>query len=113
MWNLSSFDVEFLTQRLEDSKFVKKSRKLHKKNKKNLLKILEDSKLFSKIYKSDSNFILTKSGDSKKLFEYLLKNKILVRTCGSFDNLSDDYIRFGVKDDELHRRLKERLKKIN
>jgi len=110
MWNLSSFDVEFLTQRLDDSKFVKKSRKLHKRNKKNLVKILEDSKLFSRIYKSDSNFILTKSADSKKLFEYLLKDKILVRVCGSFDNLSDDYIRFGVKDDELHKKLKQSFK---
>nr|MDA3908121.1 aminotransferase class I/II-fold pyridoxal phosphate-dependent enzyme [Sulfurimonas sp.] len=57
MWNLSAFDAEFLTKRLKDKSFVKQSRKLHKKHKKELLRTLKESKLFSKIYKSDSNFI--------------------------------------------------------
>jgi len=39
-----------------------------------------------------------------------LKRKILVRTCGSFDYLSNDYLRFGVKDNILHKSLKKGLK---
>ena len=109
MWNLSSFDVAFLTKRLQDKAFEKKSKKLHKKNKKELFEILKDSKLFSKIYKSDSNFFLVKSKKSGKIFKHLLKHKILVRTCESFDFLSDDYLRFAVKDSYSHHKLTEAL----
>ncbi len=110
MWNLSSFDVAFLKERLDNSKFDKKSKKLHIKNKKELVKFLENSNLFDKIYESDSNFILVKSSQAKKIFEHLLKYKILVRTCGSFDYLSDNYLRFGVKDSNLHKKLIKALK---
>ena len=112
MWNLSSFDVEFLTSRLKDKAFEKRSKKLHKKNKKELLEILENSKLFSKIYKSDSNFFLVKSKKSDKIFKHLLKHKILVRTCGSFDFLSNDYLRFAVKDSYSHHKLTEAFNEL-
>ena len=112
LWNLSSFDVEFLTKRLQDKGFVKRSRKLHKKHKAQLLEILENSKLFSKIYKSDSNFFLTKSKHSEKIFTHLLKNRILVRTCGSFDFLSNDYLRFAVKDSNTNKQLKKVLNEL-
>jgi len=113
LWSLSSFDVEFLVKRLDDKNFTNKSKKLHLKNKKELYKILKNSKLFSKIYDSDSNFFLVKTNYAKQIFNQLLKDKILVRLCGSFDNLSDDHLRFGVKDKFLHRRLKESINKIN
>ena len=109
MWHLSSFDAEFLTKRLQDEAFDKKSKKLHKRNKKELLKILQNSKLFSKIYKSDSNFIMTKSKKSKDIFEHLLRHKTLVRTCGSFDFLTNDYLRFAVKDTNAHNKLRKAL----
>ncbi|MCF6309460.1 MAG: aminotransferase class I/II-fold pyridoxal phosphate-dependent enzyme [Sulfurimonas sp.] len=112
MWNLSSFDVEFLTERLQNRAFDKKSRKLHVKNKKELLKILENSKLFSKIYKSNSNFFLVKSKKSDKIFKHLLKHKILVRICGSFDFLSNDYLRFAVKDSHSNKLLLTAFKDI-
>jgi len=111
IWNLSSFDAEFLRQRLNDKKFDIKSKKLHLKNKRNLIKILKESQLFDKIYKSDSNFILTKSSDAKRIFKQLLKNKILVRTCGSFDFLGDKYLRFGVKDNVMHQELERKFTK--
>jgi len=109
LWNLSSLDVEFLTQRLLDDTFVSIAQKKHKRNKKILYKILKKSKLFSKIYRSKANFFLTKSSRAKELFNYLLERKILVRSCGSFDYLSNDYLRFGVKDDNLHKRLQKGL----
>lgn len=110
LWNLSAYDAEFLTKRLQDKKFDKQSAKLHKRHKKELLKTLKDSKLFSKMYKSDSNFIMTKSKKSKEIFEHLLRHKILVRTCGSFNFLTNDYLRFAVKDSNAHNKLTEGLK---
>ncbi|NOR57163.1 MAG: aminotransferase class I/II-fold pyridoxal phosphate-dependent enzyme, partial [Sulfurimonas sp.] len=113
MWNLSSFDAEFLTKRLKDKKFEGQSRKLHTRHKKELLHILKDSKLFSKIYKSDSNFVMVKSKNSQEIFEHLLHQKILVRTCGSFDFLTNDYLRFAVKDSNAHNKLTEALKSFS
>lgn len=81
-------------------------------NKKKLKKILEASTLFSKIFESDSNFFLTKSDRATEIFKALYKEKILVRTCGSFDFLGDDYLRFGIKDDSLHRELSRALKAL-
>jgi threonine-phosphate decarboxylase len=112
MWGLSSFDSEFLTKRLADEDFDKQTKRLHKKQKKELYNILKSSKLFSKIYKSQSNFFLTKSKNSKIIFKELFKNKILTRTCGSFDFLSDKYLRFAVKDKHSHKILAKTLKGI-
>jgi threonine-phosphate decarboxylase len=83
-----------LIKRLNDKKFVKKSKALHVKRKKELKKVL---KKHFKVYKSDTNFFMVKS-EYKNIFDKLLKNKILVRTCGSFDFLDDSYLRFAVKD---------------
>ena len=112
LWNLSSFDVEYLSKKLQDKEFPKTSKKHHKKMKKELVKILRNSKLFSKIYKSDSNFILTKSKDAKKIFKHLYKNKILVRKCGSFDFLDNCYLRFAVKDTNSHKILTKVLNEL-
>ncbi len=113
IWNLSSFDSEFLTKRLKDKKFERQSRELHKRRKKELLHILKESKLFCKIYKSDSNFVMVKSKKSKEIFEHLLRHKILVRTCGSFDFLTNKHLRFAVKDSYSHNKLTEALKSFS
>ncbi|MDO8452989.1 MAG: aminotransferase class I/II-fold pyridoxal phosphate-dependent enzyme [Sulfurimonas sp.] len=112
LWNLSSFDAQFLTQRLQDKDFAEKSKKLHKHYKEELFNILENSKLFCKIYKSDSNFFLTKSERADEIFKHLLENKILVRTCGSFDFLDNSYLRFAVKESNAHSRLAEVFKEF-
>lgn len=107
IWNLSSFDVEFLSKRLSDKKFALKSKEEHKKNKKELYDILKRSGLFSKIYSSSSNFFLVKSKRAKEIYKHLLKHKILVRTCGSFDFLTNSYLRFAVKDSFSHKLLQK------
>ena len=60
MWKLSQFDISYLEDVLKDKKFVTKSIKVNIKNKNYLEKILLNSVLFSKVYKSDANFILAK-----------------------------------------------------
>ncbi len=109
LWNLSSFDDTFLQQRLSDEDFKVETRELHKKQKKELINILEQSRLFEEIVESDANFILTYSEKGKKIFKHLLAHKILLRTCGSFDYLNNNWLRFAVKDEEAHNRLKEAL----
>ncbi|MDF1875323.1 aminotransferase class I/II-fold pyridoxal phosphate-dependent enzyme [Sulfurimonas sp. SAG-AH-194-I05] len=112
LWHLSSFDTEFLTQRLQDKVFEKRSKNLHTMHKKELYEILKASKLFKKIYTSDANFFLTKSKNAPAIFKQLLEQKILVRTCESFDFLTKNYVRFAVKDTYAHVKLEKALRNI-
>lgn len=113
IWNISSLDVEFLKQRFQDTEFIQKSLELHVVQKKELLEILTNSKLFNEIVDSDANFILTHSLKAEEIFEHLLENKILVRTCGSFDFLSDEWLRFAVKDESSHKELQRVLNELS
>ncbi|MDF1882166.1 aminotransferase class I/II-fold pyridoxal phosphate-dependent enzyme [Sulfurimonas sp. MAG313] len=113
LWNLSSFDVEFLGQRLLDRDFETQSKTIHKQQKEELFNILKNSDLFTKIYKSDSNFFLCKSRLAPLIFKKLLEEKILVRTCDSFDFLGKKHLRFAVKDKISHEKLKKALDEIS
>ncbi|WP_457744633.1 aminotransferase class I/II-fold pyridoxal phosphate-dependent enzyme [Sulfurimonas sp.] len=112
LWNLSSFDVAFLQERLQDKRFKKKSLKLHKKQKTQLKSILKKSGLFQEIVPSDGNFILTYSTYAKEIFKHLLTHKILVRKCGSFEYLDDNYLRFAIKSKEHQKHLKKALSTV-
>ena len=109
LWNISTLDISFLSQRLLDEKFIKTSRERHKIQKNELTKILTDSKHFSEIVESNTNFILALTENGEEMFDKLLEQKILIRKCASFDYLSNNWLRFAVKDKEAHQRLKVAL----
>lgn len=109
LWNLSALDADFLKQRLADDDFVTESRKYHLERKKELREILEASGRFESIYESCSNYILTHSPQGYRIYQQLLRSKILVRHCESFDTLTRNHLRFAVKDQASHRQLKRAL----
>ncbi len=109
LWNISSLDTEFLQKRLSDAAFKRSALEVHKEQKQQLQNILKSSNIFDQIVESDANFILVHTPNATQLFEHLLAHKILVRTCGSFDYLSDEWLRFAVKDAPAHQKLKEAL----
>ena len=107
--NISSLDSAFLIERLQDELFKERSRELHQKQKRELHVTLKESGLFDEIVPSNSNFILTHVTEGKEVFKHLKKHHILVRKCGSFDYLSDDWLRFSLKDESAHVTLKNAL----
>jgi len=109
LWNISALDELFLKQRLSDEAFKEETKKLHLKQKKELFTILENSQIFEEVVKSGANFILAYTPKGKELFKYLLEQKILIRLCGSFDYLDNNWIRFGVKATKEHQKLQEAL----
>jgi len=109
LWSISSLDSAFLQERIADEAFIEKSLLFHKEQKAELIEILEASNLFDEIVESESNFILTHSLRADEIFTHLLEHKILVRSCGSFDYLSNEWLRFGVKETTLQSKLKEAL----
>jgi threonine-phosphate decarboxylase len=110
LWNLSYLDTLFLTQRLQDTQFINHSHTLHQEQKQQLKEILTNTQLFTQIVESDANFILVQSPQAEELFEHLLAHKILVRVCGSFDFLDNSWLRFGVKNKQMHATLQHALK---
>ena len=106
LWNISSLDAKFLQARLSDAAFKRNALEMHKEQKEELQNILKNSNIFDKIVESDANFILVYTPNAEKLFEHLLAHKLLVRTCGSFDYLNDEWLRFAVKDEEAHEKLR-------
>ncbi len=109
LWNISSLDAEFLQKRLSDAAFKRSALEVHKEQKEQLQNILKSSNIFDQVVESDANFILIHTPNAAELFEHLLAHKILVRTCGSFDYLSDEWLRFAVKDAAAQQKLKEAL----
>ncbi len=109
LWNISSLDSAFLQERIADEAFSEQSLLFQKTQKAELLEILESSQLFDEIVESESNFILAHAPKAEEIFSHLLEHKILVRSCGSFDYLSDEWLRFGVKDAVMQTKLKEAL----
>ncbi len=109
LWNISSLDAEFLQKRLSDAAFKRSALEMHKEQKQQLQNILKSSNIFDQIVESDANFILVHTPNAAELFEHLLAHKILVRTCGSFDYLSDEWLRFAVKDTNAQQQLKRIL----
>ncbi len=112
-WSLSSFDVKFLQKRVADKVFETRSRALHVKHKKELYAILKKSKLFSKIYPSQTNFFMVKSDKAPDIYKQMLKRKILIRKCKNFDFLDKKHLRFAVKDKKSHKILKRYLNELS
>lgn len=108
-WNISSFDAAYVTALLGDPGHRSRSLKTQKEQYRQLRSILKDSGLFEKIYKSDANFILTRSDRAPLIYEALFKKKILVRDCANFDGLDNRYLRFAVKGKKAHKLLKKAL----
>ena len=114
MWKISSFDMNYLIEAIEDKKFKKKSLEKNEENKILLYKLLKKQLFIKKVYRSESNFFLIKLKkiDSKRVQEALLKYKILIRNCANFDFLDKFHVRIAVKSKNSIKTLKKAFKEI-
>jgi threonine-phosphate decarboxylase len=68
-----------------------------------------------KLFPSVTSFILIKikeKHDASQLCSILSKDRILIRNCGNFEGLSDQYVRISLKDAETNAMVAERLREI-
>lgn len=106
-WNMSVFAQNAgvaCAKELVNSDFQKKSVEMIEKERTfliNSLSKLSDDML--KIYPSDTNFILIKSG--LDLYEICLSQGILIRNCSNFNELSKGYYRIAIKSHEENQEL--------
>lgn len=114
-YKISQFDITFLQKVLkEDIGFKTISKAVILKNKLELIKILEASKIVEKIYKSSTNVLLVKLKNIKayELQGLLEEESIKIRNCEQIDFLDSSFIRVCVKSSSENLALKKALDKV-
>ena len=110
-WSINALaqkGVSYLLEKEDQNQvFLKKTRQFIKEERESFtgnLKSTNGIKLFS----SETSFILAKlTGNltSDDLCRYIGDQKILIRDCSNFDGLSDRFVRFSLKTQDLNKRL--------
>ncbi|MCP3901608.1 MAG: aminotransferase class I/II-fold pyridoxal phosphate-dependent enzyme, partial [Desulfobacteraceae bacterium] len=99
--------IYLLEKEDENKEFLEKTRLFIKEERErfvNNLKIVEGIKLFD----SSTSFVLAKLTNSLKsedFCKYIGDQKVLIRDCSNFDGLSDKFVRFSLKTQDLNNRL--------
>lgn len=60
----------------------------------------------------NANYMLIHCPGVTDLYERLLKEKVMIRTCGNYKNLDTDYYRIAINDHESNKAMIERMKKV-
>ncbi len=114
-WKITSLGAAIAVASLKDGNYVLKTLNLLNNLKKDLLTEFEKLKLF-KIMPGRANFFLIKIKtnlfNSNDLKNYLLKSRILIRSCSDYRGLSDKYFRIAVRKKAENDLLIEKLKKF-
>ena len=74
-----------------------------------LCKVIASLPFVIKIYPSEANFILVKTTDAKRIYNYLIANKIIVRDRSNI-SLCEDSLRITVGTADENKQLVEKLK---
>jgi threonine-phosphate decarboxylase len=114
-WSVNSLAMFAAAEAVKDTEFIKKSRLLISKSKKQMVEML-DTIPWLKVYPSETNFLLIeiirKDLTSTQLAEMLAKKGLLIRDCKDFDGLNNKFFRVAVRKPEENRKLVEQLKSL-
>ncbi len=108
-WNVSVPAQMAGLAALDDTEYLVRTRELIKEEKAYLLGALSKG-LAKKIYEGAANYIFFRA--DKDLAGRLLEQKILIRSCGNYRNLSENYFRIGIRTHEENEELIRRWKTI-
>ena len=112
-WTLNSIGAYAGELMLQDTEYIEKTRKLIFEEH---AKIHDTLKTIPELhpYKPMANFILVKilkeGVTSFDVFDFLIRQKLMVRDCASFTCLEGEYIRFCIMNPEDNQRLLDGLK---
>lgn len=95
---------------LENSDYLKRASELIKAERKYLEENLK--RLDFEMIKSDTCFMLIRHRNKADIYEKLLENKILIRSCGDYKGLDESWLRIAIKQHDENKRLIETLDKI-
>jgi len=112
-WSVNSLAMFAATEAVKDDDYVKRSRLLISRSKRQMQKMLQEFP-WLKVYPSETNFFLIEitEGDltSTQLKEELARKGLLIRDCSDFDGLNSRFFRVSVNKPEENKKLIEHLK---
>ena len=112
-WSVNSLAMFAATEAVKDDDYVKRSRLLISRSKRQMQKMLQEFP-WLKVYPSETNFFLIEitEGDltSTQLKEELARKGLLIRDCSDFDGLNNRFFRVSVNKPEENKKLIEHLK---
>lgn len=108
-WNTSIPAQMAGIEAIRDREHLRRTRNLIAEERNYLLHEMSDG-LADKIYPGAVNYIFFRS--RKDLWERLLQEKILIRSCKNYRNLSEEYFRIGVRTHEENAELIRRWRNI-
>ncbi len=114
-WSVNSLAQAFGLASLKDNAFIKNSRSFACEQRESLLNHLSDMS-WLKAYPSEANFILFRLRGRqetlpKRFYYQLLQDGILLRNCGNFEGLDENYFRIGVQSSADNKLLLSTMKK--
>jgi len=112
-WSVNSLAMFAAAEAVKDTEFIKNSRLLLSKSKRQMLEMLKTVP-WLKVYPSETNFLLIEiireDLTSTQLAEGLAKKGLLIRDCEDFDGLNNKFFRVTVRRPEENRKLVEQIK---
>jgi histidinol-phosphate aminotransferase len=110
-YNIGGATQALVDEALTNQDFVKTSVETLNNAKKALISALNSVAGILHIYPSDANFILVKCADSQKLFDYLIKQKIITRNRSTV-TLCENSIRITIGRTEENNQLVDKIKRF-
>ena len=108
-YNINGLTQRVLLENIHNIDFMKDSVKILNQNREVLISELEKLQIVTKIFPSDANFLLIKFTEAKKIFDYLISQKVIVRDRSKVI-LCDDSLRISVGSEEENHILLHLLK---
>lgn len=113
-WNINTFAELAAKYVLKDEEYIKKSLQWIINERKIFLEEIRKIKFVEKAYDTYGNFILCKlkSIDCEKLYDYCLREGIVIRKCDNYKGLNKSFIRVAIKDRCTNKILINKLNKF-
>jgi histidinol-phosphate aminotransferase len=102
-YNINGLTQKALLENIDNINFVKDSVKTLNQNREVLISELEKLSIVTEIFPSDANFLLVKFNEAKKVFDYLIEQKLIVRDRSKVI-LCEDSLRIsvGTREENIH-----------
>jgi len=112
-WNINTFAELALECVLEDEKYIQETLKWMDQEGDYFVENLKKFKIIKKVYPTQANFVLVQLNEGKgtQLYNQLIKDGILIRTCKNYEGLGDQYVRLAIKSREDNCKLLQHLGK--
>jgi threonine-phosphate decarboxylase len=118
-WNINCFAEVAVKYVLKDSSYIEKSKEWIVEERPRFLKALKNICFIDEVFLSHGNYVLcklkeavfvkevafTKGKASEVLYKLCLREGFLIRKCGNYRGLDDEYIRLAIKDKVSNEKL--------